>query len=334
MESETKYFYELTPDVILESVEQFGFRCTGRVLALNSMENRVYEVEVEIEEELPPSARERFRVVKFYRPGRWTKAQILEEHQFLLELLEAEIPVIAPVRHDDQTLKRAGETGILCAVFEKAAGRNPDELTDEQLLWVGRLLGRMHGVGASRPAQHRISLDVQTYGLANLEYLLDERHLPSDLEGRYERTVREICRLSEALLSGAPHQRLHGDCHFGNILWGSAGPFFVDFDDMVVGPPVQDIWLLTPGRDEWARKQRLLLLEGYEQMCSFDYSTLKLIEPLRALRMINYSAWIARRWKDPAFPRTFPSFGSRQYWQEQYECLEEQREIISGEREV
>jgi len=326
---ETKYFYDLTPDRILSAVEAAGVRCTGRCLPLNSMENRVYEVEIEVADETSiRSPADRFRVVKFYRPGRWSRVQLEEEHRFLLDLEAAEIPVVAPLRFDDgETLRSMPGIDIFYAVFPKMGGRNPDELSGEQLNWIGRLLARIHTVGAGRPAPHRLRLTPQTYGLDNLAFLLESGAIPPELQRSYRDLVEQACTIMTPWFEGLGVQRIHGDCHFGNIVWASAGPFFVDFDDMVVGPPVQDIWLIAPGRDE---QQLEALLAGYEQMRQFDRSTLRLIEPLRTLRFIHFSAWIARRWKDPAFQRVFTSWGTQAYWVEQIADLRDQLEIMTG----
>lgn len=325
----TKYFYDLTPEKILTAVEDVGLKCTGRVLTLNSMENRVYEVEIEVDDETLKSPSERFRIVKFYRPGRWSRDQINDEHQFLMDLKECEIPVVAPLTFlDGQSVMTMSDLGIHYAIFPKVGGRNPDELTDEQLTQIGRLMGRMHGVGRSKDAQHRIKLNPETYGLNNLAFLLSADLIPTSIRPKYEQVVKEICQISEPLFKTARSQRIHGDCHMGNLLWGSEGPFWVDFDDMVVGPQMQDLWLIVPGRDEESQRQLSLLLTGYEQMCDFDRATLKLFEPLRALRFIHFSAWIGKRWEDPAFKRTFINYGSDGYWQEQLNDLYEQLDLI------
>lgn len=334
-DAQTRFFFDLTPDRVLEAVEASGLRCTGRCTALNSFENRVYEVE--LEEDGDPDDRSasaafaRRRVVKFYRPGRWSREQILEEHAFLLDLQKAEIPVVAPLPFQDgKTLHGTKESGIFYALFPKVGGRAPDELTDDQLRWIGRLLGRIHGVGASAPALHRIEINSLNYGRKNLESLLSGNWIPIEFSSRYEKVAGEIFDRTDRIfsdLSPAIH-RIHGDCHLGNLLWNQTGPFFLDFDDMVRGPAVQDVWLLVPGRDESSVQQRLTLLEGYEEMRAFDYATLKLIEPLRALRFVHYSAWIARRWSDPAFPLAFPQFGSHRYWQDELNDLEEQLRLI------
>lgn len=354
-EAQTRYFFELTPDRVLEAVESLGLRCTGRCTALNSFENRVYEVELEEDEESVEAGSARYasndrsasavfarrRVVKFYRPGRWTREQILEEHEFLLDLQKAEIPVVAPIEFSTgegkATLHAARDGGIFYALFPKVGGRAPEELQDNQLRWIGRLLARIHSVGALKPAPHRIEINAENYGRKNLKTLLDGNWIPLEFAARYEKTVTEICSLTEKMFSGlsaSTLHRIHGDCHLGNLLWNQSGPFFLDFDDMVRGPAVQDIWLLVPGRDEESIRQRQVLLAGYEEMREFDDATLRLVEPLRALRFVHYSAWIARRWDDPAFPAAFPQFGSHRYWQDQVHDLELQLELIRQANEV
>jgi Ser/Thr protein kinase RdoA (MazF antagonist) len=330
---ETVLFAELTPDRILREVEEIGVRCTGRVLPLHCMENRVYELEIEVDEPVA-SPSDRFVVAKFYRPGRWTAEQIAEEHAFVADLLEAEIPVAAPRPFPDgSTLRRMADAPIWFTVFPKAGGRSPDELLDDQLPRLGRLLARMHAVGATRAAPHRIQLDPDTYGRGSLEVLREVGALPTEIATRYGALVERICTASAPLFAAAEVQRVHGDCHLGNLLWADAGPRLVDFDDMVRGPCVQDVWMLIMGRDEEARRQRDVLLTAYEQMRAFDRRTLALIEPLRALRMVHFSAWIAKRWKDPAFPRTFPHFGTARWWQDQLEALSDvQERLLEGRR--
>ena len=325
----TRFFYALTPDRILDAVEHFGVRCTGRSLALNSMENRVYEIEIEVDEDLVRSPSDRFRVAKFYRPGRWTREQILEEHAFLRELAGQEIPAIAPLEDaDGSTLGVLKEAPIFFALFPKVGGRAPDELDREGLQRLGRLLARVHTVGAARRFQERIALTPESYGLANLRFLRESGSLPDEVAQPYASLVESICTLTAPWFAETANQRIHGDCHLGNILWRHEQLFLVDFDDVVTGPCVQDFWLMIPGRDEENRGRMDLLLTGYEQMRSFDRRSLRLIEPLRALRYVHYTAWIARRWQDPAFPRTFPHFGTPQYWREQLADLHEQWELI------
>lgn len=326
----TRYFFELTPQRILGAVERLGLRCTGRCLALNSMENRVYEVEVEVKDQaLPRGAVERFRVVKFYRPGRWSLEQILEEHEYLLDLAQAGVPVARPVASSDgTTLHVQPEAEIFFSVFEKAAGRSPSDFSDRDFEVLGRTLGMVHSVGAGKSARHRLKLTAQAYGLDNLRFLVDSKTLPPEIVPLYTRPVEGICQVAQNWLSQIPGQRIHGDLHRGNLLWHKDGPVLMDFDDMLSGPAVQDLWLIAPGRDEEARRLIEVMLHGYEQKFHFDRSTLGLIETLRGLRMVHFSAWIARRWHDPAFPRTFPHFGSMQYWKEQVADLQEQYELI------
>jgi Ser/Thr protein kinase RdoA (MazF antagonist) len=330
---QTEFFFELSPERVLEAVEDLGYRPTGRCLVLNSYENRVYEVELEENEKTeigtPPG---RKLVAKFYRPGRWSKEQILEEHQFLLDLKEAEIPVVAPISFGDgQTLAQTHVGSLWYAIYPKVGGRVPDELDDEQLHWLGRLLGRIHTIGSGRNAKHRIHLTPETYGLYNLDYLLTNHWIPPDFRAHYEEYVRAICHIATSLFKGARMLRIHGDIHPGNLLWGKEGPFFLDFDDMLVGPAAQDLWLLVPGRDEDSRQRLALLIEGYEQMQTFDRKELHLIEILRALRFVNYTAWLARRWEDPIFPRSFPEFNTHQYWNERTKDLREQLDLIREE---
>ena len=329
-QSATQHFFTLTPGHILDAVERTGLRCTGRCLALNSMENRVYEVEIEVDDpKLIKSPSDRFVVVKFYRPGRWTWDQIQDEHDFLFDLVEADIPVIAPKQNaEGHSVFEDEGLGLMYAVFPKAGGRSPDELDDEQCARVGRLLARLHAVGALRPADYRVKLDTESYGVNNLKWLVDSGTLPIDVKSRYQKAVETICHVSAPWFKAAGVQRIHGDCHLGNLLWGAEGPFWVDFDDMVMGPPVQDIWLMIPGRDEYAQRKLNIVLDAYDMMRPFDRTSLRLIEPLRALRFVHFAAWIGKRWEDPSFPRAFPQFGTPRWWAEQTRDLEEQVSLI------
>jgi Ser/Thr protein kinase RdoA (MazF antagonist) len=327
-EESTRFFFDLQPERVLEAVERAGLESTGRCMALGSFENRVYEVELET----------RARVVaKFYRPGRWSREQILEEHRFLLDLKDAEIPAVAPLEFPpgssaDPTLRKLEPAGIWYSLFPKVGGRAPDELSDEQLVRIGRLLARVHNVGATRDAPARVRLDVATYGRANLAALSDGGFLPAEVASPYRRAALALFELLEPRLAAARAQRIHGDCHLGNLLWSTQGPFFLDFDDMVRGPAVQDVWLLIAGRDEEALRQREVLLSGYTEMREFDRRELALVEGLRALRFIHFSAWIARRWQDPAFPLAFPQFGSPNYWGKELKDLEEQLSLLEAHR--
>lgn len=316
-------FFELTPEKILDAVEDAGVRTTGRVLQLASMENRVYQVEIELDEPAR-TASDAFRVVKFYRPGRWSREQILDEHRFLAELVEDEVPVVAPLEIPGAgTLGEAEGLGIWWAIFPRVGGRAPDELDRDQLAQLGRLIARLHATGASGQAESRLRLDIETYGYGNLALLRESDILPSSVAERYETLIERICEMSAPWFEQTTYQRIHGDCHAGNVLWNDAGPFLVDFDDMVRGPCVQDLWLLAPGQDAEAVERRGYLVEGYEQLRDFDRASLRLVEPLRGLRLVHFSAWIAKRHEDPAFQRAFPDFGSERYWFEETSALQE-----------
>lgn len=330
MESDTfDSFIALSPERILTAVEALGVRCTGRCLQLNSMENRVFEVEIEVSaDESTGNPRERFRVVKFYRPGRWSQAQILEEHRYLTELSGAEVPVVAPCQfRDGTTLHQEPTSKIWYTVFPKQGGRNPGEITEEFAPQIGRALARMHAIGSGSDAPNRLRLTPDEYGRSNLQFLLAQKLIHPKVEAIYAKAVEQLCTIIEPLFRDLRLQRIHGDCHMGNLLWAD-GPWFVDFDDMVVGPCVQDFWLLLSGRDDYAKEQLRRILDSYQQLRPFDWSTLRLIEPLRALRYIHYSAWIARRWQDPTFPRAFPEFGTEQYWNGAARDLFEQLNFI------
>ncbi len=308
----TASFFSLTPDRVLDAVEIGGLRCTGRCLPLRAFENRVYEVELEDQRRL---------VVKFYRPGRWSRETILDEHAFLAELAAAELPAVPPLDlGTGSTL--ADVDGIFYAAFPKVRGRILDELEDERLRRIGRLIGRMHAVGAARDAPHRPRVTVQRYVTEPLEVLLAGAFIPAPLAGRYRDVVSQIAEVVATPLAAARSQRIHGDLHRGNIIWGGdGGPILLDFDDCGIGPPVQDIWLLSYGDSEEAKHGREQILEGYEIFREFDRSTLALCEPLRALRIIYMSAWIARRWDDPSFQKGFPAFRTDNYWMAEYEEL-------------
>jgi Ser/Thr protein kinase RdoA (MazF antagonist) len=308
----TASFFSLTPDRVLDAVEIGGLRCTGRCLPLRAFENRVYEVELEDQRRL---------VVKFYRPGRWSRETILDEHAFLAELAAAELPAVPPLDlGTGSTL--ADVDGIFYAAFPKVRGRILDELDDERLRRIGRLIGRTHAVGAARDAPHRPRVTVQRYVTEPLEVLLAGAFIPAPLAGRYRDVASRIGEVVAAPLAAARSQRIHGDLHRGNLIWGGdGGPILLDFDDCGIGPPVQDIWLLSYGDSEEAKHGREQILEGYEIFREFDRSTLALCEPLRALRIIYMSAWIARRWDDPSFQKGFPAFRTDNYWMAEYEEL-------------
>jgi Ser/Thr protein kinase RdoA (MazF antagonist) len=329
MSNLVEQFFALTPERILDAVELVGRRATGYALALNSLENRVYEVELEDGARL---------VAKFYRPGRWSAETILDEHRFLAELHAAEVPVVAPLPLDGagRTLGDLAVDGgaIHFAVFDKMRGRPPEDLSDDRLRQLGRLIARLHNVGDAHPAPARPRLDPDYYGAHSLRVLLGEDALsswvPPELRARFAAAGQAIIDACARRWGELESIRIHGDCHPGNLLWGSAGPFFLDFDDFLHGPPVQDIWLLAPGRDDEAERQRALLVDGYENMRRFDRRTLAFVEPLRALRILRYAAWIAQRWRDPAFPRAFPDWEDHRSWHREVLELEEQRARVEA----
>ncbi len=310
----TDFFYQLTPESVLRAVEAGGFRPTGHCSALVCLENRVYDVRLEDGSHL---------VAKFYRPGRWSREAIRDEHRFLADLRAAEIPACEPIPFaDGETLHEV--EGIHYAVWPRTGGRSPDEFRDEELEVLGRLLARIHNVGAADGAEHRPKLDSETGALAPLRLLEERGFLPRECSRRYRAAVEHVAALYDAWSEGVPLHRIHGDCHVGNLLRGSEGFFFLDFDDFVAGPAVHDVWMLLPGRDAEARRQREVLLSAYRQFRDFEPRWLRLVEPLRAFRFVSYPGWIARRWEDPAFPAAFPHFGSAQYWESETRDLEEQ----------
>ena len=310
----------LTPDVVLDALESAGLAGDGRLLALNSYENRVYQIG--IEDAAGPSS---FVVAKFYRPARWTDAQILEEHAFVRELAEREIPVVAPLVLQGATLHEFG--GFRFAVYPRRGGRTPELEDPKTLEWLGRFIGRIHAVGAVRPFDTRPALDLESFGVEPRAWLLEHRFIPADLFEAWssivDRALEGVTRCYERAGQLATI-RLHGDCHAGNILWTGDGPHFVDFDDARSGPAVQDLWMLLSG-DRAAMTQQLGdVLAGYEDFREFEPRELALVEALRTLRLIHYSAWLARRWDDPAFPAAFPWFNTQRYWQDRILELREQ----------
>jgi len=306
----------LTPDRALDALAAVGLRPDGRLLSLASYENRVYQTWME---EGPPL------VAKFYRPARWSDAQILEEHAFTRELVEREIPVVAPLAFGGVTL-HAFE-GFRFAVFPRRGGRAP-ELEDARTLeWIGRFVGRIHAVGAVRTFSERPALDIESFGVEPRDWLLASSLIPADLLEAWTSTAAHaldgVRRCYERAGDVKPI-RLHGDCHGGNILWTDAGPHFVDFDDCRSGPAVQDLWMLLSGDRGSMARELAHVLKGYEDFSALDPRELLLVEALRTLRLIHYSAWIARRWDDPAFPAAFPWFGTQRYWQDRILELREQ----------
>lgn len=323
---ETQYFFELRPETILDAIDAIGFKTTGRCLPLNSIENRVYEIEVDRPESEIKSPSDNFVVAKFYRPGRWSKAQILDEHEFLNDLVEAEIPVIPPLKIDGTTLFEMPDHKIFYCLYEKRGGRNPEEMNEEQLEIMGRSLARIHSVGALKPANHRIKLTPESYGEANLTFLTSTNYIPSDIKENFVTICTQIINEAKPLFENVTYQRVHGDFHKGNIILRGDDSYFVDFDDMVMGPVVQDVWPICPGDDQQSIIDRNIFLDAYDSIRSFPFEQLKLIPCLRALRLIHFSAWIAKRWDDPSFKHTFGYFESPNYW---YGQMNDLRALLS-----
>jgi len=309
-------YSELSPEAVLDAIEAVGFRCDGRVLALNSYENRVYQVGVEDSDPV---------VAKFYRPGRWSDASIREEHAFAAELAAQEIPVVAPLSREGETLHFHG--GYRYAVFPRRGGRWPELGTTDEREWVGRFLGRIHAVGRASAFRERPVLSIHDLGRGARDFVLEGDWMPDYLADKYADLTEMLLEEVEDRARGwrgAATGRILGDCHRGNILWTDAGPHFVDLDDCVSGPAIQDLWMLIAGSRAEMTVELADLLRGYEQFLPFNRREVALIEPLRALRMIHYSAWLARRWDDPAFPQAFPWFAAPRYWEEHYRALEDQ----------
>jgi Ser/Thr protein kinase RdoA (MazF antagonist) len=308
-------YYRLDPDRVLAAIDSIGLMTDGRLLALNSYENRVYQVGVEDADPV---------IAKFYRPGRWSDAQIIEEHEFSLELEGAELPVVAPSVIAGNTLFHHGEFRF--AVFRRQGGHAPELEDHETLRWLGRFLGRIHRIGGARAFLHRPALTPERFGMKPVLAIRDGGWLPAHLETAFETLVDDLLAEIEAAWARAGDLRqirLHGDCHPGNLLWRE-GPWFVDMDDCQTGPAVQDLWMLLSGDSDEMSGQLSCLIEGYRQFNDFDPRELQLVEALRTLRMLHHAGWLAQRWEDPAFPIAFPWFDSPRYWEDLILSLREQ----------
>lgn len=312
-------FATLTPDTVLDAVESLGLVSDARILTLNSYENRVFQVGIEGQQPL---------IAKFYRPDRWSDEAILEEHAFSQELAERDIPVIAPTAYAGRTLFE--HAGFRFSLFRRFGGRAPEFDDPDQLLILGRLLGRLHAVGAMRPFEHRPALTVDNFGHESLNFLREHDCVPDSLRPAYFSVADDLLKRIEAQMAEHPYQsiRLHGDLHVGNLLWRDDLLYMVDMDDCRMGPAVQDLWMMLSGERDQRQAQLAELVDGYNEFHDFDPRQLNLIESLRSLRLIHYSAWLARRWDDPAFPKHFPWFASERYWAEQVLTLREQRAAL------
>ncbi len=315
-------FATLTPDLVLDAVESLGYLSDARVLALNSYENRVYQVGIEDDQPL---------IAKFYRPDRWSDAAIREEHAFSHELAECEVPVVAPLQRDGGSLFE--HAGFRFALFSRRGGRAPEPGNLDQLYRLGQLLGRLHAVGASRPFEHRETLTVAGFGHASLDTLLEGGFVPRSLLPAYESVARDLLKRLDELFTRVCYTpiRLHGDCHPGNLLHRDDAFHVVDLDDCRMGPAVQDLWMMLAGDRQERLGQLSELVDGYNEFHDFEARELPLIEGLRALRLMHHSAWIARRWDDPAFPLAFPWFANERYWGDQILALREQLAALDEE---
>lgn len=323
----THPYEALTPDAVLDAVEGEGYWSDQRIYPLNSYENRVYQVGIEDSEPL---------IAKFYRPNRWTQEQIQEEHQFSLELAEQELPIVVPLADKEgQTLRRfnAGNSEFMFALYPRKGGQAPELDNLDHLEMIGRLMGRIHGIGAQKDFVYRPTFNLQTFAIDSAEFLLREDFIPTTLIAAYESLSRDLIAVLEQQLKDTPatHIRLHGDCHIGNMLWRDDAPHFVDFDDARMGPAIQDLWMLISGERSQQQMQIETILEAYEEFYEFNIQELKLIEPLRTLRQMHYAAWLARRWEDPAFPHTFTWFNTERYWSEHILELREQLAALQEE---
>ena len=307
----------LTPDAVLDAMENIGLEPTGGLTALNSYENRVYQIALEDGS---------FVITKFYRPNRWSDEAILEEHQFTQALFNAELSVVPPLRTDGTSVFQ--HLGFRFAVFPRQGGHPPNLENEDDLEVLARSIARMHAMGASKPFRHRISLTAQRLGSDSREFLLNNQFIPLEMEDAYRSITEQLLQQITPMMDNLVLTPIHGDCHMGNILWRDDTPHFVDFDDCMRGPPIQDLWMLLSGERTNQTMQLSIILDAYQEFHDFDTATLPLIEPLRTLRIMHHAAWIGRRWQDPAFPLAFPTFDSVNYWSNHVLALREQLAML------
>lgn len=312
-------FAALRPTTIIDAVETLGLNCDARIFPLNSYENRVYQIG--IEDQTPV-------IGKFYRPNRWSNDQILEEHRFTEALQQLDIPVVAPCRFDNETLLQYAQYRY--AIYPRVGGRTPELDNPEHLKRLGRFLGRIHILGMSQTYQHRPAIDLNSYVIQPSRFILEHHFIADYLQHAYQSLLSDITKLLEQRLSSVSYRslRLHGDCHTGNILWTDSGPLFVDFDDSRMGPAIQDLWMLLSGDTREQQQQLDHILEGYFEFGDFNAAELALVEPLRTMRIIHYSGWLAQRWQDPSFPLNFPWFNTPNYWEQHILELREQYALL------
>ncbi|WP_144393185.1 serine/threonine protein kinase [Pleionea sediminis] len=321
--SDPNSFYQLDPNTILDALESIDIFAEAALLPLNSYENRVYQFRNE--------DNTRF-VAKFYRPGRWSDEQILEEHQFSLQMVEAEIPVVPPMTIQEKTLHYYKDFRF--SVFENRGGRHPNLDDKDTLTWLGRFIARIHSVGESENFNQRLSITPEAYAKQSYEFLDTEQFIPSALKESMDSVclpLVDACFERFSRFKDIQRIRLHGDCHPSNVMWTDDGPHFVDLDDSRMGPSVQDLWMLITGSDEEKTIQQNALLDGYEEFREFDDRELHLVEALRAMRMLYYMSWLAKRWDDPSFKHNFPWFNTQRYWEDQLLNLKEQLGTLQNE---
>lgn len=313
-------YAQLSPDEVLNSIELFGHKCDGRLLALNSYENRVYRVGLDDGQSI---------VAKFYRPGRWANEAILEEHAYTIALEELEIPVVAPITVDGTTLLETEHFRI--ALFSNRGGRAPDLEDFDQLEQMGRFMGRIHRVGQAHSFTYRPSLTIDTFGYEPRDFILANNFIPSELVEAYKSLTEQLLLEAAQCYDRAgdvPLIRCHGDCHPSNVLWTDDGPHIVDFDDARMAPAVQDLWMFLSGDRADQTAGLDAVLAGYTEFCDFDARQLHLIEALRTLRLIHYYGWLAKRWEDPAFKMAFPWFNTQRCWEDHILSLREQAALL------
>jgi Ser/Thr protein kinase RdoA (MazF antagonist) len=319
MDNETPYS-NLTPELVIDAVESAGYLSDLRISALNSYENRVYQVGIEESEPL---------IVKFYRPNRWSDQQIFEEHEFSYELYDAEIPVVPPIRHENGSTL-LNYNGYRFSIYQRRGGRAPalDDL--DSLHMLGRLVGRIHAIGAKKDFVERPSLDIKTFAENSYQFI-NEHFIPEDLRIPYSTLCEDLITALKNSFKNTDINpiRTHGDCHSGNILWRDDTPHFVDLDDSRMAPAIQDLWMFVSGDRQLQTAHINEIVEGYNEFYDFKPRELHLIEPLRTLRIMHYSAWLAKRWNDPAFPHNFPWFNSERYWSNHILELREQWALLN-----
>ncbi len=316
-------FAALNPDAIIDSVESLGLQSDARIFPLNSYENRVYQIGLEENTDYGSKI-----IGKYYRPNRWSNEQIQEEHDFTTELAQLEIPVVAPLQFKQKSLHTFEDFKF--ALYLQKGGRTAELDNPEHLEWIGRFLGRIHLAGASKPFLTRPQVSVQDFAINSTEYLLQQNFIPDYLLDAYQTLSADLINILKQRFKGESVEniRLHGDCHTGNILWTDKGPHFVDFDDCRSGPAIQDLWMLLSGDRQEQQQQLNHVLDGYFEFAEIKSTELPLIEPLRTLRIMHYTSWLARRWTDPSFPMNFPWFNTTNYWEQHILELREQFSLL------